>query len=147
MTTVWQRGVEEAVHKRMEDAEACRVYCDVLKKMRNGWFDEREMNCISQKFAGEYDIYDAYCFAQIHSMIWSGEIVIVEVEMGGGPASDASVKYNDDALKRMVPPFSGNFIGKKKVIITAWRYPGKSPVREAIPMPADILEELKNIKY
>jgi len=35
----------------------------------------------------------------------------------------------------------------KKVIITAWRYPGVSPVRDAIPIPADILEELKNIKY
>src|SRR3989344_1939672 len=40
-----------------------------------------------------------------------------------------------------------NFIGKKKVVITAWRYPSKSPIREAIPIPADILEELKNIKY
>ncbi len=38
-------------------------------------------------------------------------------------------------------------IGPKKVIITAWRYPGKSPIREAIPIPNDILEELKNIKY
>ena len=37
--------------------------------------------------------------------------------------------------------------GNKKVIITAWRYPGVSPVRDAIPIPADILEELKNIKY
>lgn len=37
--------------------------------------------------------------------------------------------------------------GKKKVIITAWRYPGKSPIREAIPIPADILEELKNLKF
>jgi hypothetical protein len=40
-----------------------------------------------------------------------------------------------------------NFIGKKRVIITAWRYPGKSPIREAIPIPANILEELKSIKY
>lgn len=40
-----------------------------------------------------------------------------------------------------------NFIGKKKVIITAWRYPGKSPVREATPIPQDIIEELKNIIY
>ncbi len=36
---------------------------------------------------------------------------------------------------------------KKKVVITAWRYPGKSPVREAVPIPNDILEELKSIKY
>jgi len=37
--------------------------------------------------------------------------------------------------------------GKKKIVITAWRYPGISPIREAIPIPADILEELKSIKY
>jgi len=35
----------------------------------------------------------------------------------------------------------------RKIIITAWRYPGKSPIREAIPIPADIIEELKSIKY
>ena len=33
--------------------------------------------------------------------------------------------------------------GKQKVIITAWRYPGVSRVRDAIPIPADILAELK----
>ena len=31
----------------------------------------------------------------------------------------------------------------KKLIITAWRYPGISPVRDEIPIPADILKELK----
>lgn len=32
--------------------------------------------------------------------------------------------------------------GEKKKIITAWRYPGVSPVRSAIPIPEDILNEL-----
>lgn len=31
----------------------------------------------------------------------------------------------------------------KKLIITAWRYPGVSPVRDEIPIPPDIIEELK----
>lgn len=31
----------------------------------------------------------------------------------------------------------------RKVIITAWRYPGISPVREQMPIPADIMAELK----
>lgn len=35
-------------------------------------------------------------------------------------------------------PFSS-----KKVIITAWRYPGVSPVREQVPIPSDILAELE----
>lgn len=36
--------------------------------------------------------------------------------------------------------------GKKKIkIITAWRYPGKSPERD--PIPKDILREIKNIIF
>jgi hypothetical protein len=31
----------------------------------------------------------------------------------------------------------------RKIIISAWRYPGVSPVGKAMPIPADILEELK----
>jgi hypothetical protein len=30
----------------------------------------------------------------------------------------------------------------KKIIITTWKYPGKSPVRGNIPIPPEILEEL-----
>ena len=37
-------------------------------------------------------------------------------------------------------------VGSKKRIITAWRYPGRSPVRSRIPIPQDILEELENEK-
>lgn len=31
----------------------------------------------------------------------------------------------------------------RKLIITAWRYPGVSPVRERAPIPSDILAELQ----
>lgn len=34
--------------------------------------------------------------------------------------------------------------GSKKIIISAWRYPGVSPIGKQMPIPADILEELKN---
>lgn len=33
----------------------------------------------------------------------------------------------------------------KKKIIAAWRYPGKSPIRQAPPIPEDILEELRSL--
>lgn len=33
-------------------------------------------------------------------------------------------------------------VGTKKRVITAWRYPGVSPVRSQIPIPQDILAEL-----
>ena len=31
----------------------------------------------------------------------------------------------------------------RKIVISAWRFPGVSPVGKQIPIPADILEELK----
>ncbi len=31
----------------------------------------------------------------------------------------------------------------KKVVITAWRYPGTSQVRERVPIPSDVLAELE----
>ncbi len=33
--------------------------------------------------------------------------------------------------------------GQKKRIISAWRYPGISPQGEPVPIPEDIVEELK----
>ncbi|MBI2065139.1 MAG: hypothetical protein HYT62_03755 [Candidatus Yanofskybacteria bacterium] len=35
-------------------------------------------------------------------------------------------------------------VGNKKIIISAWRYPGISPIGKKIAIPQDILEELKN---
>jgi hypothetical protein len=36
-----------------------------------------------------------------------------------------------------------SFAASPKVIITAWRYPGTSPVRGAVPIPAEVLAELE----
>lgn len=35
----------------------------------------------------------------------------------------------------------------KVKVITAWRYPGKSPIRGPIPIPYEILEELGEIDF
>lgn len=36
-----------------------------------------------------------------------------------------------------------NKLGHKNIMISAWRYPGKSKSGKAIPIPEDILEEIK----
>ena len=33
--------------------------------------------------------------------------------------------------------------GPRKVVITAWRYPGTSPVRGSVPIPAGVVAELE----
>src|SRR5258708_39116609 len=68
---------------------------------------------------------------------WKEEIWV----MYAVKASSPKMKTENWKLK------TETLLPRKRVIITAWRYPGKSPVREAIPIPNDILEELKSIKY
>jgi hypothetical protein len=37
----------------------------------------------------------------------------------------------------------GRAMESKTIIITAWRYPGTSPIRSAAPIPAGLLSELR----
>lgn len=49
-------------------------------------------------------------------------------------------------LMYQIKPKTKNQKSKIK-IISAWRYPGKSPIRGPIPIPEEILEELGEINY
>ena len=40
---------------------------------------------------------------------------------------------------------AGNNYKNKKKIITAWRYPGISPIQDKIPIPEDILNEVNEL--
>lgn len=48
-----------------------------------------------------------------------------------------------------VPPLGKGRLGgvkrSKIVIISAWRYPGISPIREKIPIPQDVLGEIEEV--
>jgi len=52
------------------------------------------------------------------------------------------VMYSTPRVRMQNPKIKSQNLGKK-IIISAWRYPGVSPVGKQIPIPEDILEELK----
>jgi len=47
--------------------------------------------------------------------------------------------------KSQIPNPKTQLEGEKKRIISAWRYPGISPVGKPIPIPDEILQELENV--
>lgn len=57
---------------------------------------------------------------------------------------DKTQNTNNKTQKRLTHDFNR---GTQKRIITAWRYPGISPVCGKIPIPEDILEEIKEIVH
>ena len=64
-------------------------------------------------------------------------------EEGIAPGTVAMMQTEKSSIKPREIWVMYQAVGKKKRIITAWRYPGKSPIRKAVPIPADILEEIE----
>lgn len=50
------------------------------------------------------------------------------------------VMWRDESKRAVPDPLNPG----RKVVITAWRYPGVSPVRERVPIPSDIVAELES---
>ncbi|MDP3963254.1 MAG: DUF4258 domain-containing protein [bacterium] len=65
------------------------------------------------------------------------------IEEGVAPGTVAAMQTDGSGAKSREIWVMYQEVGKKRRIITAWRYPGKSPIRKKIPIPQDIVEELE----
>jgi len=63
-------------------------------------------------------------------------------ELGVAPGTVAVMQPNSSRHTYEIWTMYQNLKKGKIRIITAWRYPGKSPIRGPIPIPVEILEEL-----
>lgn len=69
-------------------------------------------------------------------------------ELGIAPNTVAVMQPTSSKHSSEIWAMYQNLKRNKIRIITAWRYPGKSPVRGPIPIPEDVLEELgEEINY
>ena len=57
--------------------------------------------------------------------------------------SEVWVMYQQKKVKSFDKLRTIGQVANRKIIISAWRYPGVSPVGKQIPIPQDILNELK----
>lgn len=65
------------------------------------------------------------------------------VEKGIAPGTVAMMQKADTKKPSEIWTMFQELKNGKKRIITAWRYPGISPKRETLPIPVDIMLELK----
>jgi hypothetical protein len=63
-------------------------------------------------------------------------------EIGIAPGTVAVMQPTNSKHSSEIWAMYQNLKGGKTKVITAWRYPGKSPIRGPIPVPLEILEEL-----
>lgn len=63
-------------------------------------------------------------------------------EIGIAPGTIAVMQSNSSKHSYEIWSMYQNLKQGEVKVITAWRYPGKSPIRGPIPIPLEILEEL-----
>ena len=92
--------VRELVNDNMaDDPQFCSFVADYLRKMRRGFFSQESIDMVVQKIHG-YDIYDAYCFAQVRRLISSGELAMATLDIGFMPRADVEVEYHNLILQK-----------------------------------------------
>jgi hypothetical protein len=111
MDTFIEQAIKKSVSGVMGNPETMATIAVYVQKLRDGFFKHRDI--VFQKFErfGEFDIYDAYPFMQVHALLTCADVVCATLVIGKEAAHDKNIKANNEALHTLVYPFSGKFWG------------------------------------
>lgn len=85
-----------------------------IKLIRNNAWPNSLVDCVYQyDWHHEPDIYDAYVFTQLHVLMqnYGANIGVFQVPTGCEPLPDKYIQENNEILKCLSPPFTGEFWG------------------------------------
>lgn len=105
--TIWDKAAQEAVSQL--PSEELLVILDIRQRMRKGFWPSLYLTVFGQNHFDGYSPEDAYCFAQLHTKVATGEIAIVQIEIGCTPRRDSDIEYNNKALSNLPHPFYGGY--------------------------------------
>jgi hypothetical protein len=95
MTTIYDDALKIAWEEKSKDPEYAKAIFDVYTRMLSGSFNQKFLDMVFQKYRENYDIYDAYAFAQIGAGIFDGSIVTAEIDIGQSPHEDKAIEDNN----------------------------------------------------
>ncbi|MGD8500730.1 MAG: hypothetical protein PVJ86_08790 [Phycisphaerales bacterium] len=121
-------GLRKTVHDLfLEQPEWAKCLAQYQHKMESGFFPFWYTDAIVQHegYYWTYDIYDAFCFAVIHTAIKTGDILTAQVDIGETPSTDKNYIRNNYLLQMACKPFWGEFWGEKRDTdgLFGWRQP------------------------
>lgn len=105
-------AVVEVVHSRVRSIpEWGAALADYAVRMNSGFFAAEFMDIVLQSPGGIYDLYDAFCFAQIHALLHEGRILCCQVGVGDRPLADSQRQEMNVLLSDLPEPFHATFSG------------------------------------
>lgn len=113
-TTIEQIIKEVVEDQIIRNPEYGPVLINLLRDLRSGKYPKDILDAVVQKPRNmDLDIYDAYCFLQVWSDLFSGKIATAQIITGIGPKKDADIEGNNAILSKLNYPFKSEFIPSK----------------------------------
>lgn len=116
MRTIHQQMLHEIVNEHCaQDSQWVTIVSRVLRLLMEGHWEQPYVDSLVQKWSRyEYDIYDAYAFAQCHAALRVGSVLHATVRVAAGPRADKQVSENNRMLKQLPAPFFAQFRGNNQ---------------------------------
>lgn len=95
----------------LNNPEWTQMLLQVVRDVNKQVFPKNYVEVIGQKWRENFNIYDAFSFSLINHAIKTGLIAIFQIPVNSEPFPDKDVLNNNEVLKKLEYPFSGEFYG------------------------------------
>lgn len=112
MPTVYKQAIERIVREKINDPEWMNAINKYHIQLLSGEYPEEYVDIIFQhSWHTSISIYDAYCFAEVHTLLMTGKLVLFAIYLGKTPSSDRQGDEQNRKLSLLSEPFKGEFWG------------------------------------
>lgn len=105
-----QDALDTLIH---EDSAWLPILQDIQKRMNDRFYGPTLLDFAVQKWAGfrggKFDLYDAFAFSKIHSLLCEGKVAHCQIHVGSGPGKDKDIEGNNRLLQNLPEPFTACF--------------------------------------
>jgi hypothetical protein len=106
-----EHAIKRQAEKVLNDPVWVLALTNFVKDVNNGIISKKYVDVIGQKWREKFNIYDAFSFYLISYAITSGRIAIFQIPVNSEPFPDKEIVKNNEVLKKLEYPFSGEFFG------------------------------------
>ena len=94
-----------------ENPQWALLSANVCAKLNANFYEQRHIDVIMQHHKGLFDLYDAFAFIHVHTLICNGTFLVADIPVGRGPSRDKSKHINRAILGGLDGKFTAEFRG------------------------------------
>lgn len=131
MSTIYKQGVSTQVTRLLSEPEWMMVLSMHIHDLRNSNYPDSYVDVLGQEWRKGNELESAYAFANMHTWIREGDIVLCSIDVGTEPTNDARIIEMNRRLKDLPIPFRAEFWGGTADVdgVVSWNRPIHAVIR------------------